>query len=148
MANKIRSGQTVNVPVAIPPPPISQVSIIPCTVLLQPGVALNFWAPPFSAFDQSVGDFIPRMQLPYAGNLKNLFINCSSAPAAGKAILVDIRINGVTVLSATITSGNDFANNIVDIIPVLQGDQINFKFNITAGITNEVVYATCEFEKT
>ena len=84
-----------------------------------------------------------QVNVPRAGELANLFVHPTASPAGGAILTVTVRVNGAdTVLAVTHTSadGTNTVSNIVNTVPVNQGDFVAVKFTESGGVVPGPVY--------
>ena len=91
-----------------------------------------------------------QVNVPRGGQLANLFVHPTSAPAGGAVMTVTVRVNGLdTLLAVTHTSvdGTNTVSNMVNTVAVSQGDLVAVKFTESGGVAPGAVYrASFELE--
>ena len=90
-----------------------------------------------------------RVNVPRAGQLANLYVHPTSAPAGGVALTVTVRVNGIDTLLAVNHSSVDGTNtvsNTVDTVAVNAGDLVAVKFTEVGAVPGAVYRASFELK--
>lgn len=89
-----------------------------------------------SEADETVGSTAATIQASRPGILKNLYVHRVVAAGVGNTITFTVRVNGVdTAIVATLTGGVALdATDLVNTAVIAQGDLVEIKVNVTAGV--------------
>jgi hypothetical protein len=98
--------------------------------------------------EDSTEQFV-RVNVPRAGQLANLYVHPTSAPAGGVTLTVTVRVNGIDTLLAVNHSSVDGTNtvsNTVDTVAVNAGDLVAVKFTEVGAVPGAVYRASFELK--